>query len=402
MSTLAASLGGFPLTLYEAALPASVPELWLDEGQCDQLIRLLAQSMGPSRAHQSWKQTAFHPRQALERSGVPVAARTFASQADLEAHFGRLKDQDDWHATRTHWRELKRAQAVWHHLSSPSPTSSSSSSSSSAAFVAVDVETWEQDHDLVTEVGIASLVLPPPGSPINAPPASSYEHLVLTENAHRRNGRYCPDARDDFQLGASETLPRADLAARIAARLRLPPTPTSGAGPVFLLLHDSRGDVRSLTSLGLDLNALERAPLLPDPSTPAGAAAYGADLAGAGFLLDTQRLYSGWSRRKRQVRLEDAVRSLGVALPGGKGVAFHNSGNDAWATLEVFHKLMGVSIGQSADEVTPPGWTPGGRAVAPAQQAAPPAPAPPGPGSGRGQGRAPPPGRGQQDRRQRG
>ncbi|GAA5912469.1 hypothetical protein JCM8208_006609 [Rhodotorula glutinis] len=366
MSTLAASLGGFPLTLYEATLPDSVTELWLDDDQCRRLIHLLADSMGPSRAQSSWRDSAYHPRSTLERSGHgPVVARTFASQADLERHFGHLKDQDDWHHTRQHWRELERAQVVYRHLVHAAAASSSSATSTPPSFVAVDVETWEQDHDLVTEVGIASLVLDPGASS----PSTAFEHLVLAENAHRRNGRYCPDARDDFQLGTSETLPRADLAARVSARLRLPPPSSSSSdhdgsprpGPVFLLLHDSRGDVRSLTSLGLDMNAFERTPLLPAPD--ADPAAY-TDVAGAGFLLDTQRLYSGYSRRKRQVRLEDAVRTLGVELPAGAGpVAFHNSGNDAWATLDVFRRLMDVSIGDDPDEVVPPGWTEGGRAA---------------------------------------
>ncbi|GAA5945399.1 hypothetical protein JCM3775_003883 [Rhodotorula graminis] len=361
MSTLANSLGGFPLTLYEATLPDSVTELWLDDDQCRRLIALLADSMGPSRAQSSWRDSAYHSRAVLERSGHgPVVARTFASQADLERHFGHLKDQDDWHHTRQHWRELKRAQVVYHHLVAAASSSSPPSTSSPPSFVAVDVETWEQDHDLVTEVGIAALALEA------GDPSTAFEHLVLAENAHRRNGRYCPDARDDFQLGTSETLPRADLAARVAARLRLPPSPSSRPGPVFLLLHDSRGDVRSLTSLGLDMNAFERTPLLPAPE--ADPTAY-TDVAGAGFLLDTQRLYSGYSRRKRQVRLEDAVRTLAVELPAsapgaGAAVAFHNSGNDAWATLDVFRRLMDVPIGDDPDEVVPPGWTEGGRAAA--------------------------------------
>lgn len=75
------------------------------------------------------------------------------------------------------------------------------------------------------------------------------------------------------------------------------------------------------------------------------------------FLLDTQRLYSGWSRRKRQVRLEDACKSLNVALPGGDALAYHNSGNDAWATLAVFVKLMDAPIGETANDSKPAGWT---------------------------------------------
>lgn len=111
----------------------------------------------------------------------------------------------------------------------------------------------------------------------------------------------------------------------------------------------------SLTALGLDMHVFERNPLLPEPPH---APEY---REGASFLLDTQRLFSGYSRRKRQIRLEDACKALGVALPGGDSLAYHNSGNDAWATLAVFVKLMEVYIGQTVDEARPPGWTVGGR-----------------------------------------
>ncbi|BGP44201.1 hypothetical protein JCM10450v2_000010 [Rhodotorula kratochvilovae] len=348
MTTIASSLGGFPLTLWEACLPGSVPELWLSDTHCARLIAQLAETMGPSRAQASWKATAYHRRATLERAG-PVVPHVFRSQAELEHRFGELKDVDDWHSTSAHWKELRHAQEAYAFLHAAVRRGDVQE----PEWIAVDIETWEQDHDIITEVGVASLRIDRRGEL-----HSSCEHYVLEENASKRNGRYCPDARDYFQLGTSVTLPRAELTRLLQARLH------GRAGPVFLLLHDCRGDVKSLTALDVDINAFEKNPLLPNPAASAAAAQAYTAHAGSGFLLDTQRLYSGWSRRKRQVRLADACHALGVRLPGkdvDEKLAFHNSGNDAYATLEVFRRLLEQQIGDSADQVKPAGWTPGGR-----------------------------------------
>ncbi|GAA5876945.1 hypothetical protein JCM3774_000547 [Rhodotorula dairenensis] len=351
MTTFVDALGGFPLTAYEATLPGLVPELFLAQEQLDVLVKDLSKLMGPSRARASVKESAIRKRSELVKGspGGHIRTHVFHTQEEVERRFGELKDGDDWQATTTHWRELKRAQAAWQHcrdgvvrgdLGEPH-------------YVAIDVETWEHDHDLITEVGMACLRFARDGRS-----QFTTRHYVVAENADKRNGRYCPDARDHFQFGKSTVLPRAELATELAALLtpsRSSEATTEKAGPAVLLLHDHRGDIASLTALGLDLNSFERNPLLPEPRSAPDYAEGGA------FLLDTQRLYSGYSRRKRQVRLEDACKALGVALPGGDSLAYHNSGNDAWATLAVFVKLMDAHIGETVDDSKPAGWTVGGR-----------------------------------------
>ncbi|BGO98910.1 hypothetical protein NBRC10513v2_000013 [Rhodotorula toruloides] len=358
ITTLPSALGGWPLILYEAVSTSTqgVPELFLSQQQCDSLINSLAELMGPSRARASWRDSAWLKREALIRSSAQaggIQVRVFRSQAELEARFAELKDGDDWAATKTHWRELKRAQEVFLWLGSGA---TKRPALGEPKFVAVDIETWEQDHALVTEVGVASLRYLQSGKVV-----TEARHLVLQENSDKRNGRYCPDARDYFQLGQTVTLPRQRLARELHDTL----FPSDDlAGPIILLLHDHRSDSKSLASLDVDLNKYERNPLLPPPDSPlynppnpSGAVPDPPPC----FLLDTQRLFSGFSRRKRQSRLEDACRALGIVLPGNEPIAYHNSGNDAWVTLQVFLRLMQAPIGETADEVKPAGWTPGGR-----------------------------------------
>ncbi|GAA5974384.1 hypothetical protein JCM11641_005250 [Rhodosporidiobolus odoratus] len=370
METFATAVGGFPLTMYEAALPATpagVPELFLPRSSCEALVASLAHEMGPSRAQASWKATAWHTRAALTKGshhigGVKV--HRFQSQAQLEDRFAQLKDANDWVATRQHWKELKRAQEVWARL----VYGVRSGELQQATVVSVDFETWEADHDAITEVGVTTLRIKPPGAFEEQP-----EHFVVAENAQHRNGRYCPDARDNFQFGTSSTLPTASLSAYLQRLLRQPPPsraqtsdgsvpshppsappgllPPSEPGPVLLLLHDPRGDLISLAQLSLQMNLFERT--LPPPSSPAfsrPSLSSPSDPPPSLFLLDTQRLYSGWSRRKKQARLEDACAAVGVDADG-RPLVPHNAGNDAFATLRLFVRLMAMDIGGSADEI---------------------------------------------------
>ncbi|GAA5893112.1 hypothetical protein JCM6882_003889 [Rhodosporidiobolus microsporus] len=398
MSTFASSLGGYPLTVYEASLHPSttggsgaalgVPELFLSQADCQRLIAALAEEMGPSRAQASWKETAWHRRAALERGspGGQIRVHKFADQEALENRFAELKDQDDWAASRPHWRDLKRAQEVWARMHDGARLGGMS-----PLVVSLDFETWEADHDAITEVGIASVRIRRDGSY-----EERAEHYVVAENAHRRNGRYCPDARDDFQFGTTSTLPTSSLSAHLRQLLSVayspPPPPASASAfpsgppaqptdcPLLLLLHDPRGDLVSLAQLDLQMNLFERnlppasaftvaprsfssALTSPSPSSnpssnpssrhPPTPRANAPPPANA-YLLDTQRLYSGWSRRKKQVRLEDACAALGVTAPDGKTpLKPHNAGNDAYGTLQAFLRLMSAHIGASADEIPP-------------------------------------------------
>ncbi|GAA5873636.1 hypothetical protein JCM8547_002664 [Rhodosporidiobolus lusitaniae] len=404
ISTLASSLGGFPLTVYEAVAPPSgpsslgVPELFLSEQDCSTLLALLADQMGPSRAQASWKPTAWHRREALERftPGGRIYKHSFTSQAQLEHRFAELKDQADWAATKPYWVELKRAQQCWKRM-----REGAIRGEMRPLVAAVDIETWEVEKDTITEVGVASA-----RPKLDGTVEEKTEHFVVEENAHHRNGRYCPDARDHFQLGQTVTLPSSSIASHLrslfsaaqpssdlspsssapAPALHAPPPPDS---PVFLLLHDARSDVKSLAQLSLQMSLCERTlpssptspPFTPPPRTSFASAAASkpngssrpplpADSqscpAPAAFLLDTQRLYAGWTRRKKQARLSDACQALGVTLPSfsptpstslppptttnrapHSELAWHNAGNDAYATLNLFLRLMEMDIGDS-------------------------------------------------------
>lgn len=165
MTTFVEALGGFPITLYEATLSGNAPELFLCEEQVHRLIDDLSSLMGPSRAKASFRETAYRKRAELVKGspGGRIHPRQLASQEELERKFGELKDGDDWHATTAHWRELKRSQAAWAFCRDA--VVRGDLGGGEPHYVAVDVETWEHDHDLITEIGMACLRFSKEGKP---------------------------------------------------------------------------------------------------------------------------------------------------------------------------------------------------------------------------------------------
>lgn len=171
------TLGGYPLTLYESCLPNKSPELFLDNHQCAALKAGLAQSMGPTRANQSWKHDTIHSWKKLDIStgGKGISARLFYSKEELEVRMSELKRVADVGATQPARNLLAKMRQLWSLPPDKRPN-----------YIALDVETWELDHDQLTEFGWSVRTLD----------AISDTHAVVEENLHRRNGRYCADGKD--------------------------------------------------------------------------------------------------------------------------------------------------------------------------------------------------------------
>lgn len=147
MHSFAQTLGGFPLALWEGSLGPDKPvELFASGEQCKVLMDAFAEKMGPTRAAQTWKRDAVH--HGSEVDGLKQLE--FANQASVEAKFAQLKDDNDRYETRTHAAALSRAQEIVSRIQAEKR--------GEARFCAIDIETYERDHDIVTEVGLAKSV----------------------------------------------------------------------------------------------------------------------------------------------------------------------------------------------------------------------------------------------------
>lgn len=171
LATIERRLGGYPLTLYESAQPGRAPELFLSSHQCAALRHGLAESMGPTRAAQSWNQQHDFSWQALDPStgGAGITPVVFYSVHDLERRMGDLRRVADHAATAKPRGELDAMRALWRQPKRTRPN-----------FIALDVETWEMDHDELTEFG---------WSVRTGNGDVSHDHVIVQENMKRRNGR---------------------------------------------------------------------------------------------------------------------------------------------------------------------------------------------------------------------
>ncbi|SGZ13132.1 BQ5605_C028g10550 [Microbotryum silenes-dioicae] len=273
-----------------------------------------------------------------------------------------------------------------------------------AAFLSLDVETWERGHDALLEVGWTCVDFTAPSSSSSSSlesdsdldmgtesesegeerPAAPIEwatvtrtdqHVVIAENITRRNGRYSPDARDDWDFGPSSrsgsiettetTLPaskkaKADKESKSKSKykrtVKVPAvvktdsllmgldnlyallaatfeniTSSEKDKQLFLIFHDSRMDLKALGMLGFEDGFAKPVKEL------AVQAKTGDKAEGAGnvWIIDTQRVYAGWKGFEQRKRLDRCCSELEVATK-----RLHNAGNDAHYTLDLFERMM--------------------------------------------------------------
>lgn len=216
-----------------------------------------------------------------------------------------------------------------------------------AAFLSVDIEMWERNTSDLLEFGWSTLELVKnrktgkvetrrdtqhAGAPLSLFSLLPARELVLTlsaplavvkENAHRRNGRYSPDNRDNFAFGRTVRLPQQAIYHTLAALLHT----LSAHAHVFLIFHDPRADLRALDRIGFD-TAREFEPDLRRLGAPASGKVF--NDGGKVWIVDTQRLFSAWINRKVQTGLEKACAEVQVPT---KKALLHNAANDAFCAF---------------------------------------------------------------------
>ena len=220
-------------------------------------------------------------------------------------------------------------------------------------FIAFDVEAYEFNHNIITEIGITTLdtqdlVDIPPGKDGSGWFAKArHRHFRIEENKHIVNSHNVQGCPDRFEFGESEFVRLADAPALIASCFRepfsrkqtreeleasfaarremtessnnQPPKPKS---PIVLIGHTPDGDIRFLQKLGF--NPLNSPNLVE--------------------VLDTAVLH-------RIYRREQLVVSLGAMLYNFDMVGWnlHNAGNDAAYTLQAFLGIVVRDASQRGD-----------------------------------------------------
>lgn len=162
--------------------------------------------------------------------------------------------------------------------------------------MAFDVETFENDHSKIIEIGFVVTSLTRPDENEQA------FHFIIEENSHFVNKDYVPDNRDKFNFGSSQRMSLEEAADKFMQHIR---------GVDFLVTHSGANDEEYLASAGI---SLEGKPMF-DTQLLALA------------LLTTGTAVFGLKRL-----LSD------LAIPFDEHI-LHNAGNDAAYTMKVFLAL---------------------------------------------------------------
>ena len=162
--------------------------------------------------------------------------------------------------------------------------------------MAFDVETYENDHSVILEIGFAIASLAKPED------IEKEFHFIIAENSHFVNRDYVPDNREKFSFGISERMSLKEAAERFMQHIR---------DADFLVTHAGANDEAYLASSGISL--------------------------GGKPMFDTQLLAlalltSGTAVFGLKRLLSD------LAIPFQEDI-LHNAGNDAVYTMKLFLAL---------------------------------------------------------------
>ncbi|XP_058970005.1 uncharacterized protein [Pocillopora verrucosa] len=167
-----------------------------------------------------------------------------------------------------------------------------------ARAMAIDIETYENDHSKILEIGSFTTSLASPEGNEQA------HHVIITENLHMVNKDYVSDNRDKFRFGTSQHMSLAEAAGKFSQYI---------SDADILVTHSGGGDEFYLAKNGMSLE---------------GKPMFDTQLLGLALLTDEKNLSVFGLKR----------------LMGDLGISYdedilHNAGNDSYYTMKVFLAL---------------------------------------------------------------
>ncbi|KAF3910338.1 hypothetical protein ABW21_db0208828 [Orbilia brochopaga] len=196
------------------------------------------------------------------------------------------------------------------------------------AFVSVDIESWEKNHDIITELGLSLYI---PATEDEAPDETGHgitsDHIIVTEHRFFKNGDYVADASGNFEFGTSKYVAVKELRAAVTSFMEAARTSqrdickdletsksctleiiASGQRQLVLVGHDVNADIEYLRKLGYD-----------------------SELAQFTIIFDTMEMWKGMADTPNGISLSKLCNELGIVAWN-----LHNAGNDARYTLNAF------------------------------------------------------------------
>ncbi|KAK3379375.1 hypothetical protein B0T24DRAFT_675173 [Lasiosphaeria ovina] len=194
----------------------------------------------------------------------------------------------------------------------------------SVLFIAIDIEAYEFNHNIITEIGLAMLDTKDLAN--TAPgdggkgwfPLIRARHLRIKENSWAMNTTHVHGCADNFDFGTSEFVPK-HAAIAVLNHIIQQEASASGDGPeqqrpVVLVFHEALSDIKFLQSMNCNIYKTKNA----------------IDIA------DTREMYQYMCRAKNPTKLESILEALDIPYR-----YLHNAGNDAVYTLRA---MVGLAI----------------------------------------------------------
>ncbi|KAK4650635.1 hypothetical protein QC762_709210 [Podospora pseudocomata] len=246
-------------------------------------------------------------------------------------------------------------------------TAEATAQPSAVRFVCIDVEAWEKNPNIITEVGVA--ILDTPNLRDMAPgengqswfEAIEARHFWVAEYTWAQNKKYVKSCPENFDFGETEVVQGKHVPETMGTIINNSPY------PVVLVFHESGSDIKFLEAIKYNIykaqNVLE--------------------------IIDIKHMYQYAVRSNKQPSVSTVCEFLGIQTKN-----LHNAGNDAVYTLQAMISLAakqreeslrrargeGVQVPRIAQHHVPfaelvekEGWTSGGedsdggRPVRPAQ-----------------------------------
>lgn len=197
--------------------------------------------------------------------------------------------------------------------------------------ISVDVEAFEFNQKLVTEIGISTLDtvdllgLQPGAKGINWAAKIRSRHFRIREHSHRLNKVHVEGCPDKFDFGQSEWISKQDVVSVLEECFNPSRSLYSiGTCKVVLVGHNVAADMKYLNELGFDV-----ARIIFD-------------------CIDTSDLYKASRREVRQSALSTLLLQYGIAAKH-----LHNAGNDASYTLRV---MVAIALDHSQNRRNAEEW----------------------------------------------
>ncbi|TIA71777.1 hypothetical protein E3P89_02197 [Wallemia ichthyophaga] len=209
-------------------------------------------------------------------------------------------------------------------------------------YVAVDVESWELDHMVITEIGYSQLHFE------NENQVITPGHIIITDHTRYKNGNYVTDNRFNFRHGKSQQLNLQET--RVFLKQLLTPIANE---KVVMVMHGVKNDMLSLDTM-FQLKGRKHSANATHYSIPAESSSKEEFQV---EVLDTNRLLTCIGDNLEGVSLSDFSQILKVDTPKGAFETrdyYHNAGNDAYVTLISFIRFAnGLALERQRQQLIP-------------------------------------------------